>query len=43
MDEQGIIDLVSAMEENICDEEKDADENTDQSTQNTMLGFTYKG
>ena len=36
MDVQGIVDLVSTAEHNVCDEEKDADENTDESTQITQ-------
>ena len=33
LDEQGKVDLVSAAEGNKCDEEEDADENTEHSTQ----------
>ena len=38
LDEQGIVDLVSAVEGNECDEE-DADENTEHSTQKTQCSF----
>ena len=40
LDEQGIVDLVSVAEENECDEEEDADENTQHSTQKAQCSFS---
>ena len=40
MDEQGIVDVVSLAEGNECDEEEDADENTQHSTQNAQCSFS---
>ena len=39
MDEQGIVDLVLVAEGNECDEEEDADENTQHSTQKAQRSF----
>ena len=39
LDEQGIVYLVSVAEGNECDEEKDANENTQHSTQNAQMLF----
>ena len=44
LDEQGIVYLVSVAEGNECDEEKDAKENTQHSTQKAqMLFFSCRG
>ena len=44
LDEQGIVYLVSVAEGNKCDEEKDANENTQHSTQKAqMLFFSCRG
>ena len=44
LDEQRIVDLVSVAEGNECDEEEDADENTQHSTQKAqMLFFSCRG
>ena len=40
LDEQGIVDLVSVAEGNECDEEEDADENTQHSTQKAQCSFS---
>ena len=40
LDEQGIVDLASVAEENECDEEEDADENTQHSTQKAQGSFS---
>ena len=40
LDEQGIVDLVSVAEGNECDEEEDADENTQHSTQKKQCSFS---
>ena len=40
LDEQGIVDLVSVAEGNKCDEEEDADENTQHSTQKAQCSFS---
>ena len=40
LDEQGIFDLVSVAEGNECDEEEDADENTQHSTQKAQCSFS---
>ena len=40
MDEQGIVDLVSVAERNECDEEEDADENTQHLTQKSQCSFS---
>ena len=37
LDEQGIVDLVSVTEGNECDKEKDANENTQHSTQKAQM------
>ena len=41
LDEQGIVDLVSVAEGNECDEEEDADENTQQSMQKAQCSFSH--
>ena len=44
LDEQGIVDLVSVADGNECDEEENADENTQHSTQKAqMLFFSCRG
>ena len=44
LDEQGVVYLVSVAEGNKCDEEKDANENTQHSTQKAqMLFFSCRG
>ena len=40
MDEQGIVDFVSVAEGNECDEEEDANENTQHSTQKAQCSFS---
>ena len=40
MDEQGIVDLVLVAEGNACDEEEDADENTQHLTQKAQCTFS---
>ena len=40
LDEQGIVDLVSVPEGNECDEEENADENTQHSTQKAQCSFS---
>ena len=40
MDEQGIVDLALVAEGNECDEEEDADENTQHSTQKAPRSFS---
>ena len=40
LDEQGIVDFVSVAEGNECDEEEDADENTQLSTQKALCSFS---
>ena len=40
LDEQGIVDLVSEAEGNECNEEEDADENTEHSTQKAQCSFS---
>ena len=40
MHEQGIVDLVSVVEGNECDEEEDADENIQPSTQKAQCSFS---
>ena len=40
LDEQEIVDLVSVAEGNECDEEEDADENTQHSTQKAQCSFS---
>ena len=40
LDEQEIVDLVSVAEVNQCDEEEDADENTQHSTQKAQCSFS---
>ena len=40
LDEQGIVDLVSVAEGNECDEEKDADENTQHSMQKAQCSLS---
>ena len=39
LDEQGVVDLISVAERNECDEEEDADENTQHSTQKAQMLF----
>ena len=39
LNKQGIVDLVSVAKGNECDEEEDADENTQHSTQKTQCSF----
>ena len=39
LDEQGVVDLISVAEGNECDEEEDADENTQHSTQKAQMLF----
>ena len=41
LDEKGIVDLVSAAEENECDEEEDADENREHSMQKAQCPFSH--
>ena len=44
LDEQGIVDLVSVPEENECDKEEDADENSQHfNAKSTMLFFSGRG
>ena len=41
LDEQGIVDLLSVSEGNECDEEENADENTQHSTQKAQCSFSH--